>query len=179
MHIRRAQPIDLPAVADIYGREALEGHATFDLEPRPMAQWEVRLATTGPGQHFLVAEDDHAVVGYATSAPFRPKPAYLHTRETTVYVAAGQHGRGVGRALYTELVELCRADDVRLLVAGVALPNPGSLALHRACGFEEVGTMRQAGRKFDRWIDLTWLQLLLDDVEDPSDSHMPPEQPTG
>ena len=181
MHIRRAQPIDLPAVADIYGREALEGHATFDLEPRPMAQWEERLADTGPGQHFLVAEDAGSVVGYATSGLYRPKPAYLHTRETTVYVAAGQHGRGLGRALYAELIDRCRADRVRLLVAGVALPNPGSIALHRACGYEEVGTMRQAGRKFGRWIDLTWLQLLLDDVDDeddPPERPAPPEQPT-
>ncbi len=161
MDIRRAHPADLPAIAGIYGREAREGHATFDLEPRRMDLWEERLATSGPGQHFLVAEDDSAVIGYATSVLYRPKPAYLHTRESTIYVAPTGQGRGAGRALYDDLLALLAADGVRAVVAGVALPNPASLALHRACGFEEVGTMRQVGRKFDRWIDLTWLQKLL------------------
>ncbi len=162
MDIRRALPADLPAVAGIYGREAREGHATFDLEPRAMQLWEERLAADGSGEHFLVAEHEGEVAGYATSAPFRPKPAYLHTRESTVYVAPGHQGRGTGRALYDDLLGRLLADGVHLVVAAVALPNPGSLALHRACGFVEVGTMTQVGHKFDRWIDVTWLQRVLD-----------------
>jgi phosphinothricin acetyltransferase len=162
MDIRRAVPADLPAVAEIYGREAREGHATFDLEPRPVEMWEEKLAASGPGEHFLVAEHEGVVVGYASSTPFRPKPAYVHTRETGVYVAPGHQGLGTGRALYDALLALLTHDGVHLVVAGVALPNPASLALHLACGFEEVGTMRGAGRKFDRWIDLTWLQKVLD-----------------
>ena len=161
MDIRRTHPADLPAVAEIYGREAREGHATFDLEPRPMALWEERLAAAGPGEHFLVAEHDGVVIGYATSTPFRPKPAYLHTRESTVYVAPGNQGRGTGRALYDDLLGRLVDDGVHLVVAAVALPNPASLALHRACGFDEVGTMREVGRKLDRWIDVTWLQRVL------------------
>lgn len=162
MDIRRALQSDLPAVAAIYGREAREGHATFDLEPRPMHLWEERLVAEGPGDHFLVAEHEGVVAGYATSTPFRPKPAYLHTRESTVYVAPGHQGTGTGRALYDDLLARLLGDRVHLVVAAVALPNPGSLALHRACGFEEVGTMREVGRKLDRWIDVTWLQRVLD-----------------
>ena len=158
MDIRRAHAADLREVAAIYGREALEGHATFDVEPRPMNAWEERLAASGPGDHFLVAEREGAVVGYATSTPYRPKPAYLHTRETTVYVAPGHQGRGIGRGMYDALLPLLADDGVHVVVAAVALPNPGSLALHRACGFSEVGTMREVGRKHDRWIDITWLQ---------------------
>jgi phosphinothricin acetyltransferase len=124
MDIRRALPADLPAIAAIYAREALEGHATFDLEPRPMELWEARLGDDR--EHFLVADGDGTVIGYATSSPFRPKPAYAH------------------------------------VVAAVALPNAGSLALHRACGFEEVGVMREVGRKHGRWIDVAWLQKVLD-----------------
>ena len=161
MDIRRALPADLPAVAAIYGREALEGHATFDLEPRPIEVWQEKLAARGPGEHFLVAEHEGAVIGHAGSTPYRPKPAYLHTRETWVYVASGHQGLGTGRALYDALLALLAHDGVHLVVAGVALPNPASLALHLACGFEEVGTMRGAGRKYDRWIDLTWLQKVL------------------
>lgn len=159
MHIREATAADLPAVAEIYEREAREGHATFNHEPRPMELWEERLAAE---DHFLVAERDGAVIGYATSGPFRPKPAYRHTRESTVYVAPGHQGLGAGRALYDALLARLAADGVHLVVAAVALPNVPSLALHSACGFEEVGTMREVGRKMDRWIDVTWLQKVLD-----------------
>jgi phosphinothricin acetyltransferase len=162
MQIREAAEADLPAVAAIYGREAREGHATFDVEPRSPEAWRERWQLSDPGDHFLVAVEDDEVVGYATSGPFRPKPAYRHTRETTIYVAPAGQGRGTGRALYDELAGRCRADGVHLLVAAVALPNPASLALHRACGFEVVGTMREVGRKHDRWIDVTWLQRVLD-----------------
>ena len=158
MQIRAATAADLPSVSKIYAHEAREGHATFDHEPRPLELWEQRLASD---DHFLVAEHEGVVAGYATSSPVRPKPAYGHTRETTVYVAPGHQGLGVGRRLYDALLALLAEDGVHLVVAAVALPNEASLALHRACGFEEVGTMREVGRKHDRWIDVTWLQRLL------------------
>ena len=133
-----------------------------DLRPRAAPDGglggEARAST---GDHFLVADDGGTVIGYATSSPFRPKPAYAHTRETTVYVAPGQQGRGTGRALYDDLLARLAADGIHLVVAAVALPNPGSLALHRACGFEEVGVMREVGRKHGRWIDVAWLQKVL------------------
>jgi L-amino acid N-acyltransferase YncA len=158
MDIRRALPADLPAVAEIYDREAREGHATFDLEPRPRAVWEERLTSDDP---FLVAEHDGVVIGHAGATSYRPKPAYRHTRESWVYVAPAHQGLGTGRALYDALLALLADDGVHLVVAAVALPNDASLALHRAVGFEEVGTMREVGRKFDRWIDLVWLQRRL------------------
>lgn len=158
MDIRRALPADLPALAEIYGREAREGHATFDLEPRPMELWEEKLAHD---DHVLVAEHEDVVIGYASAAPYRPKPAYDRTRETGVYVAPGHQGLGTGRALYDALLALLADDGVHLVVAAVAQPNEASMALHRACGFEEVGTMREVGLKHGRWIDVTWLQRVL------------------
>lgn len=158
MDIRRALPADLPAVSAIYAREALEGHATFDVGPRPVALWEEKLAGD---DHFLVAEHEGEVVGYATSGPYRPKPAYGRTRESTIYVAPGHQGLGIGRTLYDALLDRLADDGVHLVVAAVALPNAASLALHRACGFEEVGAMREVGRKHDRWIDVMWLQRVL------------------
>lgn len=159
MHVRDALARDLPTVAEIYGHEAVNGHATFDDEPRPMSAWEERLRSET--DHLLVAEHDGTVIGWTTSSTFRPKPAYRHTRESAVYVAPGHQGLGTGRALYDALLALLAGEGVHLVVAAVALPNPASLALHRACGFEEVGTMREVGRKFDRWIDLVWLQRRL------------------
>jgi phosphinothricin acetyltransferase len=109
---------------------------------------------------FLVAVDAGSVVGFAYSGPFRARPAYAATRETSVYLAAGARGTGVGRALYSEL--LTRLDDagVHTQVAVVALPNDASEALHRALGFERVGVLREVGRKFGRYIDTAWWQRM-------------------
>jgi phosphinothricin acetyltransferase len=159
MPIRPATETDLAAVAAIYDHEVRTGTATFDLEPRSLEDW--RLRTAEPGSHLLVAEVDGEVAGYASASSYRPKPGYRHTRETTIYLAPGAQGRGVGRELYDDLLGRLVTDGVHLALAAVALPNPASLALHRACGFEEVGVMREVGRKFDRWIDVVWLQRLL------------------
>ena len=158
MLIRPATASDLPAVAAIYEHEVRTGIATFDLEPRPLEVWEARLASTDPGDHLLVAEADGEVRGYAYSSAYRPKAGYRHTRETTIYLADGAQGQGLGRRMYADLLDLLVADGMHLAVAGIALPNPASVALHRAFGFEDVGVMREVGRKFDRWIDVLWLQ---------------------
>ena len=158
MLIRAAAPADLPAIAAIYDAEVAAGHATFDTEGRPIEAWTARLSS---GDRFLVAVEDEVVLGFAHALPYRPKPGYRHTREVSIYLAAGGRGRGAGRRLYDALLELLAVDGVHLALAAVALPNPASLALHRACGFEEVGVMHEVGRKFDRWIDVLWLQKRL------------------
>ena len=163
MVIRAAQDADLDAVAAIYAHEVRSGIATFDVVPPPRSYWEARRASTEPGDHLVVAaaEADGDVVGYAYASSYRPRPAYRLTREVSVYLAAGARGRGLGRRLYDDLLPRLRDDGVHTAVALVALPNDASLALHRACGFEQVGVMREVGRKFDRWIDTAWLQLML------------------
>lgn len=161
MLIRAAVAGDLPGVAAVYDREVRDGVSTFGLEPRPLSVWEERLASTEPGDHFLVAEDHGEVAGYATASAYRPKGGYRYTRETTIYLAPAAQGRGVGRRLYDDLLTRLASDGMHLALAAVALPNPASLALHRGCGFEEVGVMREVGRKFDRWLDVLWLQKVL------------------
>lgn len=161
MLIRPATETDLPAVAAIYEHEVHTGVATFDLEPRPLEVWEGRLASTEPGDHLLVAEADGEVRGYASSSAYRPKAGYRHTRETTIYLADGAQGQGLGRLMYGDLLDLLVADGVHLALAAIALPNPASVALHRTFGFEDVGVMREVGRKLDRWIDVLWLQKML------------------
>ena len=161
MLIRPATVSDLPAMAAIYADEVRTGVATFDLEPRPLDVWEARLASTEAGDHMLVAEQDGEVCGYATSSAYRPKAGYRHTRETTIYLAPRCQGKGIGKTMYDDLLARLATDGIHLALAGIALPNPASLALHRACGFEEVGVMREVGRKFDRWIDVVWLQRII------------------
>ena len=158
MHVRQATKQDLSAIADIYAHEVRTAVSTFDLEPPEEDYWLAKLESREPGDHLLVAEDD-GILGYAYSSSYRVRPAYRHTRETSVYLADGARGRGLGRALYDDLLPRLRADEVHAVVALIALPNPASVALHEAFGFEEVGVLREVGRKFGRWIDTAWWQL--------------------
>ncbi|MDF1605529.1 GNAT family N-acetyltransferase [Nocardioides sp. YIM 152315] len=151
--VRTALPDDIVDIAAIYDDEVQHGISTFATEPPGPDYWHERLSSTHPGDHVLAAERDGVVIGYAYSSSYRPRAAYRHTRETSIYLAAGARGSGIGRALYDELLSRLRAGGVRTVVAVVALPNPGSQALHRACGFERAGVLHDVGRKFDRWID--------------------------
>lgn len=157
--IRTATAADLEAVAAIYDHEVLHGIATFDIEPPPLSVWVARLASAEPGDHLLVAESEEAgVVGYASSSAYRPRPAYRHTRETSIYLAEGARGQGLGRALMDDLLGRLDADGVHRAVALIALPNPASVALHEALGFGHIGTLTEVGHKFGRWIDTAWFE---------------------
>ena len=159
MVTRVATEQDLSAIKAIYDHQVETGISTFDTSPPPLEYWGARLASTEPGDHLLVAERDGAVVGYAYSASYRLRPAYRRTRETSVYLAADAVGQGLGRALYDDLLARLRADGMHVALAVIALPNPASEALHRACGFERVGVLPEVGHKFDRWIDTAFWAL--------------------
>jgi L-amino acid N-acyltransferase YncA len=160
--IRPAVQDDLSDIAAIYNHEIANSTATFDLEPPTYAYWEQRLAGKHEGDHLLVAVDtDDDVVGYAYSWSYRPRPAYDLTRETSIYLDPSVRGHGIGRLLYPALLDAMVSTGVHTAVALIALPNPGSVALHKACGFEHVGTMREVGFKFDQWVDVEWYQKLL------------------
>lgn len=159
--VRAATDGDIDAVAAIYAREVHEGTATFDLSPPPRSKWEGLLASTHPGDHFLVAVDGDAVLGFAYSSAFRPKGAYDGTREVTIYLDPAAAGRGLGRLLYDDLLVRLEAGGTHTALACISLPNDASEALHRACGFERQGVLREVGRKQDRWIDVVWWQKML------------------
>ncbi len=160
--IRPAVDTDLSDIATIYNHEVANSHATFDLEPPTLSYWEQRLAGAQAGDHLLVAVDtDEDVVGYAYSWSYRPRPAYDTTRETSIYLDPSVRGHGVGRRLYPALLDAMSASGVHTAVALVALPNPGSVRLHKACGFEHVGSMREVGFKFGQWVDVEWYQKML------------------
>lgn len=161
MLVRPATAADLPAVKAIYDEQVLTAISTFDVEPPPLDYWQRRLASEEPGDHLLVCVGSERVLGYAYSSSYRPRPAYRHTRETSVYVAPAAHGRGVGRTLYDELLGLLRADGVHTALAVIALPNPASQALHRSVGFAAAGVLREVGWKQERWVDIEWWQLPL------------------
>lgn len=159
--VRPASAPDLPGAGAIYDEQVRTGISTFDLEPPPPGYWEHHLRSTEPGDHFLVADDAGEVVGFAYSSAYRPRPGYRLTRETSVYLSERARGQGLGRRLYDDLLDRVSADGIHVALALVALPNPASIALHEACGFEHLGTMREVGRKFDRWLDTAWFQKVL------------------
>ncbi|MEJ7832553.1 MAG: N-acetyltransferase family protein [Nocardioides sp.] len=166
MVIRAAVDGDLPAIKSIYDHQVRTAISTFDLEPPPLSYWEARLASSETGDHLLVAAEDSVVLGYAYSSAFRARPAYSLTRETSVYLAIDAAGRGIGRALYDDLLTRLRVDGIHVVLAIIATPNPASEALHQACGFEQVGVLPEVGRKFDRWIDTAFYALRLVGVTD-------------
>jgi L-amino acid N-acyltransferase YncA len=150
----------LPAIAAIYDA-ATATPATFDHEGHPLSWWQAALDGVDPdrGRLLLAAVGaDGEVVGYAKSGRFRDKPAYDSTCEVSVYVAESARGRGVGGALYRELLARLDRGPLALAVGGVAEPNAASTALHLSCGFSVVGTFVGVGTKFGRPWDVTWYQ---------------------
>jgi phosphinothricin acetyltransferase len=161
--VRPAAPQDLPALLAIYNHYVVHSPITFDVEPLTLAQrapWLAQFAATGRYRLF-VAERDGERVGYAGTHSFRPKQAYETTAETTIYCASAVHGSGVGRALYTALFEALRAEDIRVFVAGITLPNAASIGLHERFGFTPCGTMHAVGRKFGQYWDVGWYEKVM------------------
>lgn len=158
--VRPGRVDDLPALTQIYNHYVVHSHATFDLEPFTVderREWFGHYAASGP-HRLLVADVVGVVRGYATSSTFRVKPAYATSVETTVYCSPSVAGRGIGTALYDELLGVLAGEDLHRAYAGVALPNEASEALHRRFGFREVGTYHEVGRKHGRWWDVRWYE---------------------
>lgn len=161
--IRDASEADLPRINEIYNHYVLTSPVTFDIEPTTEAQrsaWFARFTTQGPHRLF-VADEARVVQGYAGSQRFRDRQAYDTTVEVIVYCAPEAVGRGLGRLLYAALFDALRSQDLRIAVAGMTLPNAGSVALHEHYGFTRVGVMHEVGRKFDRYWDVAWYEKQL------------------
>jgi len=163
MPIRPYRDGDEVAVADIYRHYILHTTVTFEEEPlTPQAMRERILGYVNAGHPWLVWEDeDGAVQGYAYAGQFHHRAAYRHTMEMSVYLRHGQQGRGLGRALYTTLLEHLRQTGCHVVLGIVALPNAGSEALHRAMGFEQVAHLHEVGFKFGQWIDVGFFEKRL------------------
>jgi phosphinothricin acetyltransferase len=153
---------DAEAVRDIYNVEVLESTVTFDLVPRSVADQIAWIDEHSGGHPAIVAvDDDHTVVGFASVTPYRPRPAYAPTVEDSVYVRRDRRGAGVGRLLLGDLVELSRDHGFHSMVARIVGGHDASIALHRACDFEIIGTEQEVGRKFGRWLDVVLMQRML------------------
>jgi phosphinothricin acetyltransferase len=158
--VRPATEDDLGAINDVYNHYVAETHVTFDDQPMSMdtrREWFSHHGGSGR-YRLLVATDGDEVIGYASSSKFRPKPGYLTSVETSIYLAPDSVGRGAGAKLYTELFKSLEDEDVHRAYAGIALPNPASIALHERFGFKRVAHFTEQGRKFGRYWDVDWYE---------------------
>lgn len=160
MIIRPAAEKDFAAIAVIYSEAVLNGYATFELEPPDAAELVRRWRDLLEGGYpYLVAVKDGTVLGYAYAGPYRARPAYRFSVENTVYVAPQAQRQGVGRALLEELIVETETRDFRQMIAVISAPmESGSIALHAAVGFTEIGTLKAVGYKHDGWRDTVIMQ---------------------
>ncbi len=159
--IRLATGDDAAAIAAIYAPFCEASVVTFETVPPTAVEMRSRLEATLPARPWLVSEAGTSIAGYAYAAPHRVRAAYQWCAESSVYIHTDHHRRGVGRALYHALFTLLRELGYHNVFAGVTLPNPASVRLHEAFGFEQIGIYRSAGFKQGVWHDVGWWQLAL------------------
>ena len=162
MRTRLAEPRDAEATRSIYNLEVLETTVTFDLVPRTLADQRQWIDDHAGGHPAIVAVDtDAAVLGFASLSPFRPRAAYATTVEDSVYVHRDARGRGVGELLLRDILSLGADHGFHSVMARIVGGHDASIALHRKCGFEQIGCEREVGRKFGRWLDVVLMQHML------------------
>lgn len=163
--LRAATVADANATLQIYNREVTETTATFDLVPRTLDDQRAWIEARSGAFAAIVAFDHGAqrVVGFASLSPYKERAAYRTTVENSVYVDRDFGGRGIGKLLLFHLADVARASGFHSVIARIEASGTASRALHRACGFELVGIERQVGRKFNRWLDVAVMQLMLSD----------------
>jgi len=163
IELRLADRGDLPRIFAIYNREVETGIATFDIDTREPGRDDGWLTDRAPYHPVTVAVDGAgAIAGWAAIGPWSPRGAYRRTGEVSVYVDPAARGAGIGRMLLADLVERARATaEIGVLLARIAQPNPASVAVHRAVGFESFGVQRRCGEKLGRILDVELFDLQL------------------
>ena len=162
VQVRPGVEDDLEALTELYNHYVRETPITFDtgpFTPEERRPWLLSHPEDGPYRLRVAADaDSQEILGYVTSSPYRAKPAYTTSVETTVYVAPHAGGRGIGTLLCTALFEALAGEDLHRAYAGIAQPNEASVRLHERLGFRHVGTFREVGRKFGRYWDVAWYE---------------------
>ena len=160
--IREATKEDLPQILDIYNDVILHTTAVYNYDPHTL-EMRTEWFETKQQQGFpvFVAEESKVIVGFSSFGPFRAWQAYQYTVENSVYVKSDCRGKGVGKMLIKPLIEAAKNLDLHAIVAGIDASNEVSLALHKQFGFVEVAHFKEVGYKFNRWLDLIFMELIL------------------
>ena len=160
--IRPATGSDLVAINDIYNHYVLHSTCTYQEDPEPLAGRRQWFKHHGDQHPVIVAEAGGRVVGWGSLSAYHPRSAYRRTVENSVYVHPRQHRRGIGLRLLRELIVRARKLGHHAIIAGIDAGQPASVALHAKFHFEPVGHMKQVGFKFGRWLDVVYMELILD-----------------
>jgi phosphinothricin acetyltransferase len=162
IRIRTATENDLPRLLEIYNDIIINTTAVYDYEPHTMEMrkqwWETKKAQGFP---VFVAEEEGRIVGFSSIGPFRAWAAYKYSVENSVYVASDERGKGIGKLLIPPLLDASKSLGMHTVIAGIDATNEASIKLHQRFGFEEVAYFKQVGWKFERWLDLKFLQVMI------------------
>lgn len=160
MIIREAKLDDAEQIAEIYNYYIQNTHHTFETEPLSADVMRKRIEKVSDEYPFLVAEEDGEIYGYAYANQFKLRQAYKFAAEVSIYVKSDTKQRGIGTMLYEKMFDELEETDIHAIVAGIALPNDGSVRFHEKLGFEKVAHFREIGYKLGRWIDVGYWQLM-------------------
>ncbi|MCE7063707.1 GNAT family N-acetyltransferase [Dyadobacter sp. CY326] len=162
--IRSAAPKDLPSLLEIINHAILHTTAIYDYEPRTMDQQKAWLEQMfNDGMPVIVAERQGEVIGYGSYNIFRPKIGYKFSVEHSIYLDEKSRGIGVGGKLLGSLIQRAKESGLHSMIAGIDAANRGSIEFHKKYGFVEKGYLKEVGFKFDQWLDLVFMQLLLEE----------------
>jgi L-amino acid N-acyltransferase YncA len=161
MKIRPVHAADAARISEIYNHYIHNSVFTFEEEFVSVGQMQQRIERVSPNYPWLKLEQDHVIQGYAYADAWKPRGAYRHTVETTIYLHPDAAGQGFGKPLYQALADELRSREFHCAMASIALPNAPSIKVHEAIGFIKIGHAHDIGRKFDDWVDVGYWQLLL------------------
>lgn len=160
--VRPATGSDAPEICSIYNHYVLSTVTTFEESEVSAQEMEARVSEVERSDlPWLVAEHTGEIVGYAYASKWKGRCAYRFAVETTVYLAPGAGGKGIGSKLYQALIDALQEKGFHSVIGGIALPNPASVALHEKLGMEKIAHFREVGFKFDQWIDVGYWQKIL------------------
>ena len=163
--IRPAKPSDASAIIAIYNHYIATSSITFEEELVSVDDMAQRIRDVTDKFAWYVYELEGNVVGYAYATPWRTRCAYRLSVESSVYVSKDFPGQGIGSKLYRHLLDELKKSGICVVIGGIALPNPASIALHEKFGFEKVAHFKKVGRKFERWIDVGYWEIIFDQSE--------------
>ena len=160
--IREANPSDAPGICDIYNHYVESTIITFEEQPVSVQEMELRIREIADASlPWVVWVENNAILGYAYASKWKGRCAYRFSVEGTVYLKQGFAGRGIGSALYSQVIARLREQSMHCIVGGIALPNPASVALHEKLGFKKTAHFSEVGWKFNQWIDVGYWELML------------------
>lgn len=159
--IRKVTFDDIQQICDIYNHYIQKTIITFEESPVPCKEMKKRIVEITSSLPFFVYTENEEIIGYTYASKWKGRCAYRFSVETTVYLKAGQQGKGIGTKLYTALLNDLRKRNIHAVIAGIALPNKESQHLHEKFGFKKVAHFTEVGYKFNKWIDVGYWELLL------------------